>query len=181
MRDILLLAAVCAKVGALAFGGGMGMLPLLHADVVTRYGWLTEKQFMDGVALGQITPGPVMVAATFVGWKVGGVLGAIVATVAIFSPSAIMTALVAWQLSRWRQSPWLRGFLGGVRPAIAGLVGALALRFARVALFLPAHPGLALDWAAVVVCIGALIALLKFRIDPALVFLSAAVIGLLWY
>lgn len=182
MSDLLALALVCGKVGLLAFGGGMGMIPLLHADVVTRYGWLTEKEFLDGVALGQVTPGPIMVTATFVGWKLSGLAGALVATVGIFAPSAILTVLVAWQLSRARKNPWVQGFLAGVRPAIAGLVGAVSIQLARVALLFPNRSGLAaIDAFAVVLCLVAMIVLARYKVDAAILVLAGGLLGLAWY
>jgi chromate transporter len=182
MRDLLLLGLTCAKAGTLAFGGGAGMIPLLHADVVTRYGWLSEKEFLDAVALGHVTPGPVMIAATFMGWKVAGLAGAVVATLAIFSPSAIMCVLVSWQLARVRNSPWVRGFLAGIQPAVVGMVGAVALQLARAALLVPARSGLAaLDAGAVVWCLLAMLLLVRYQLDAALMILLGALWGLAWY
>ena len=179
MPKLLLLAYVCAKCGLLGYGGGMGMVPLMHAEAVTHYGWLTEKQFIDGVAMGQVTPGPLMVTATFVGWKVAGVLGAVVATVSIFAPSAFLAALACWQLSRVRNNRWVQGFLEGVRPATAGLLGAIALKLAHTALFLPGQTGVAaVDLFAVALCLGALVLLVRYKMDAALLILLGGMLGL---
>lgn len=181
MRDLLLLGLTCAKAGTLAFGGGMGMIPMLYADVVGRYGWLTQREFLDGVALGQVTPGPIMVTATFVGWKVAGLAGAVVATLGIFSPSAIMTVLVGWQLARVRDNPWVKGFLAGVQPAIVGLVAAVVVQLGRVALAVPAAGAFRVDFFAVGLCLAALILVNKLKLDAALVILAGGAVGLVWY
>jgi chromate transporter len=160
----------------------MGMIPMLYADVVTRYGWLTEREFLDGVALGQVTPGPIMVTATFVGWKVAGLAGAVVATLGIFSPSAVMTVLVGWQLARVRNNPWVKGFLAGVQPAIAGLVAAVVVQLGRVALSAPQGGGLfGVDIFAVALCLVALVLVTRLKLDPALVILAGGAVGLVWY
>ena len=182
MSQLLILALVCFKIGLFAFGGGYGMLPLLHADAVERYHWITEKEFLDGVALGQVTPGPIIVTATFVGWKVAGLAGAIVSTATIFMPSAILTMLVAWQLRRYRKSPWVQGFIAGVRPAIGGLVGAVALPLAKTAFLIPRAGGVAaVDFFAVVLAIAAAIGLLRFKLDAAVLVLLGGLLGLAWY
>ncbi|MCX7597923.1 MAG: chromate transporter [Armatimonadetes bacterium] len=181
MRDLLLLAVTCLKAGTLAFGAGMGMIPMLYADVVVRYGWLSEREFLDGVALGHVTPGPVMVAATFVGWKVGGLVGAVVATLGIFAPSTVLTILVGWQLARVRDNPWLKGFLAGVQPAIVGLVAAVVIQLGRTALAAPATGAFKVDFFAAGLCLAALVLITKFKLDAALVILAGGVLGLVWY
>jgi chromate transporter len=123
-----------------------------------------------------------MVAATFVGWKVAGLAGSLVATAAIFSPSACLTVLVAWQLARARENPWVQGFLAGVRPATVGLVGAVIIPLARVALLLPGREAIAaVDGFAIVLCVASIVLLARFKADPALLFLGAALLGLAWY
>jgi chromate transporter len=182
MHDLAALAWVCGKAGLVAFGGGTGMIPLLHADVVLNHHWLTEREFLDGVALGKMTPGPIMVAATFVGWKVAGLTGAIVATIGVFAPSALLTVLAGWQLRRLRDSPWLKGFLAGVLPAVVGLVAAVVVQLGRVALALPAGAGYAgVDYFALVLCGVALAILMRSKVDASLLVLAGAVLGLVWY
>jgi len=84
--QLFYLSLTLSKVGALAFGGGFTIIPLIQYDVVDRYQWVTTKEFLDGIALGQVTPGPVMITSTFLGYKVAGFWGALMATIAIFSP-----------------------------------------------------------------------------------------------
>ncbi len=180
MMRLLILAGICAKVGFVAFGGGYGMIPLLHDELVVQRGWLTEREFLDGVALSQITPGPILVVATFAGWKVAGALGAAVATIAITAPSAILTILLAWQLRRMRDNPWVRGFLAGVRPAIVGLIAGVGVRLA-LALAQPGpHQGAEL-FAAGAIALGSLLAVAWAGIDPALAIIASAAAGVAIY
>lgn len=132
--DTLRLALVCLKVGTVVFGGGMSMIPLMEQDVVNRYHWLTPQEFMDAVALGQMTPGPLLVSVTFIGYKIGGPFSATVATFCIFLPSCLLTILVTHQLVRLRHNVYVRGFLGGVKPAVVGLLLSAGVHFGRSAL-----------------------------------------------
>ncbi|HID07815.1 MAG TPA: chromate transporter, partial [Armatimonadetes bacterium] len=132
--DTLRLSLVCLKVGTFVFGGGMTMIPMMEQDVVHRYHWLTAHQFADAVALGQMTPGPLLVSVTFVGYKVGGIIGATLATICIFLPSAIMTILVTHQLVKFKENPLLRAFMRGINPAVVGLIFAAGVSLGRACL-----------------------------------------------
>jgi len=168
--SLLLLALVCLKVGTFVFGGGMTMIPMMEQDVVFRYHWLTEREFVDAIALGQMTPGPLLVSATFVGYKVYGVLGAVVATVCIFLPSFLMTIFVASVLLRVRERDWVKSVLAGVNAGVVGLLAAAVVSIGRSAL------GDA--WTALF-ALGAFVALVKFRVDAVYVILAGGVLGLL--
>ena len=106
------------KVGSLLFGSGMVLFAFIQDDVVNRYGWLTQQQLVDAIAVGQMTPGPVLSSATFIGYLVAGVPGALVSTVAIFLPSFVITALVGRWIPRLRRSPVPQAFLRGVNVAV---------------------------------------------------------------
>ncbi|HWP84983.1 MAG TPA: chromate efflux transporter, partial [Terriglobia bacterium] len=122
------------KAGALLFGGGLVIVPLLEQDVVGRLQWLTHQEFFDGLALGQVTPGPVLISAAFIGYKVAGFLGALIATVAIFLPSFVFVLLGALLLERWRQSPRLQTVVQGVNAAAVGAILGACLPLSRTAL-----------------------------------------------
>jgi len=171
MDNLWALALSCLRVGTFVFGGGLVFIPLMQADVVDRYGWLSQREFVDAVALGQMTPGPVLVTATFIGYKVAGLLGACVATICIFLPSFVMTILAARIVSRLRKNKRLQDFLWGVRAAIVGLIAAALAQLART--------GLA-SFLQIVLCIGALWALCKFRLHGGLVIVLCGLVGLLW-
>lgn len=133
------------KVGSLIFGGGLVMVPFIENEVVNRLGWLTHREFLDGLALGQITPGPVVITATFIGYKVAGLSGALTATASIFLPSFCMIILAAAFSSRWHKSSYWRSALEAINPAAVGAVLGSFWSLARE----PLQSGFGLAWLAV--------------------------------
>ena len=127
---LITLAAICLRMGSVTFGGGLVMVPLIESEVVDTHHWLTHQEFADATALGQITPGPVLITATFVGYRVAGTLGALVATISIFLPAFLMTIAAASSLRRFRNNEQVQAFLRGIAPAVVGLLVAAALRSA---------------------------------------------------
>jgi chromate transporter len=164
------------KVGSFIFGGGLVIIPLLESEVVHQLQWLSPNEFIDGVALGELTPGPVVITAAFVGYKVAGALGALVATVAIFTPSFLFIMGAAPFLLRLRRNPWAQGFLKGVTPAVLGAIAAAALPLARAVLIQDTR---ARSIVACLVAIAALIALLRFRRPTWQLVPAGAVVGLI--
>ncbi len=122
------------KIGAFTFGGGYVMVPILEGEYVHRFHWLTHREFVDSVALGQITPGPVVITATFVGYKVAGLAGAILATVAVFLPSFLITAAVSYSYQRFRDNQMIQAFLRGVTPAVVGLLASAVYSLGRISI-----------------------------------------------
>ncbi len=118
------------KIGAVLFGSGYVLVALLRAELVDGLGWITEAQLLDGVAVGQATPGPLFSTATFIGYLVGGPLGAIAATVGVFLPAFVAVAVSIPVLDRLRTSVHARAFLDGVNAAAVGLLGVVALQLA---------------------------------------------------
>lgn len=131
------------KIGAIAFGNGTTIIPLVAADVVDAYHWLTLNQLADGIALGQITPGPFLITAAFIGYKVGGVFGAALATFAIFSPSIAMTLAFTEVFGRLRDLRIIRGALAGVLASFVGFLVVVILQLGAAALHSPAAIALA--------------------------------------
>ncbi|WP_369681156.1 chromate efflux transporter [Maridesulfovibrio ferrireducens] len=123
------LAFTMAKVDLFAFGGGYVSLPIMLHEVVNNYHWMTQSVFMDGIALGQITPGPVVMTSAFIGYMLDGVLGAAVATISVFAPSFIMINLVAPFYDRLRSSALLQRALYGSLISLVGLMAAMAGQF----------------------------------------------------
>ncbi len=161
------LALVFLRTGLLLFGGGLALVPLL-APVVEARGWLTESQFLDGIALGQATPGPVLMTAAFVGFAVEGWLGSVVATAAVFLPSFFVVLVVTGPfLRRFREHPGVAAFVRGVTAGALGAVLAAAVDLGRVGLAGPVR---------VVIFAGALVAILA-RLPVAWVVLAGAVLG----
>jgi chromate transporter len=125
------LIMVFLRVGSVTFGGGFVMIPQIETDVVRVHQWMTQQEFADGVVFGQITPGPVLITATFIGYKVAGLVGAVAATAAAFLPSFLMTILAGMSLNRFRTNQQVQAFLAGVAPAVVGMLTAAAVSLAR--------------------------------------------------
>ena len=145
------LALFFLKVGSVLFGSGYVLLAFLRADLTERWGWLTDQQLIDAVTVGQVTPGPVFTTATFIGYLLGGVPGAVLATVAIFLPGFAFVAVTQPIIPRLRASAFLGGALDGVVAASLGLMLAVTWELARAAVTDAATAGLAAGAAVVLV------------------------------
>lgn len=164
------LFAVFFKIGAVLFGSGYVLLAFLHADLVQHLRWLSERQLLDAVAVGQVTPGPVFTTATFIGYLLGGVPGALVATAGIFLPSFLLVAASGPLLPRLRRSPVARAFLDGVIVASLALMAVVSWRLGRAAL---------IDLLTVALFgIGAVL-LLRFRVSSTWLIAGGALVGLI--
>lgn len=126
MCGIAKLAWIFFKIGLIFFGGGYVLIPLLHRIMVDQLHWLTLTEFLDGVALSQLTPGPLAMLATYAGFKGGGVAGALVATVFIFLPGTLLMLFLSSRYERLRSMELVKAALDGVLPAVVGLVAAAA-------------------------------------------------------
>jgi chromate transporter len=156
------------KTGLVFFGGGFALVPVLHHRLVSELGWLTPKQFLDGVAISNLTPGPIAVLATFAGYKVGGTAGALAATAALFAPAIVLMLLISRLYLRLRDDDRARRFLAGVNPAVVGLILTAALVLGR---------GTLLSWRGCLLFSLSLLLLVRFRWYPALVLAIGAVAG----
>jgi len=163
------------KVGSFIFGGGLVIIPLLEAEVVEQLHWLTTQEFINGVAIGQLSPGPVVLTAAFVGYKVAGVLGALVSAIAIFTPSFAFIMLAAPLLRRLRRSAWVRAFLQGVKAAVVGAIAGASWPLLRTALV---QPTLGASVFAVIVGVVALVALIRFKLPTWQLVPAGALLGL---
>ena len=126
MTSLLLIAWVYLRIGMIFVGGGYVLIPLLHHIMVDQYGWLTLRQFLDGLALSQLTPGPLAILATFTGYKAGGIPGALVATIFIFLPCVVLMLLVGRYYDRLKKIDIIGSTLDGLLPAVVGMVAAAA-------------------------------------------------------
>ncbi len=154
---LITLAAICLRMGSVTFGGGLVMIPLIESEVVDTHHWLTHQEFADATALGQITPGPVLITATFVGYRVAGTLGALVATISIFLPAFLMTIAAASSLRRFRNNEQVQAFLRGIAPAVVGLLVAAALSIGRSGIH---------SWVGLSIMLLAMFTLIRFRPNP---------------
>jgi chromate transporter len=157
------------KLGSVVFGSGYVLLAFLRNDFVHRLGWLTDQQILDAVAVGQFTPGPVFTTATFIGYVVGGVPGAILATVGIFLPSFVFVAAVFPLVGMLRRSSWAGGFLDGVNVAALGLMAGVTWQLGRAAV---------VDWVTAVVVLASAVLVFRFKINSAWLVLGGGVVGL---
>ena len=154
-KELFELAVLMSKIDLLAFGGGFVSVPLMFHEIVDARAWIDGPTFLNGIVLGQFTPGPIVITATFVGYLVYGLPGALVATVAIFLPSFLMLIGVAPWFDRVRSSPWFTRAIGGILCSFVGLLLTVTIRFA-----LNVH----WDWPHVALAAAALTALV-FKLD----------------
>ena len=154
------------RIGAVTFGGGLVMIPEIQNEVVNSHHWLTHQEFADATALGQITPGPVLITATFVGYRVAGFLGALFSTLCVFFPSFLMTIAAGSSFHRFRTNRQMQAFLRGVAPAVTGLLIAAAWSIARSGI----HTIIGASMAVVI-----LVVLLRYRPNAFWVLMGAGV------
>jgi len=157
------------KIGSVLYGSGYVLLAFLRADFVQRLGWLTDRQLLDAIAIGQFTPGPVFTTATFIGYILGGLPGAVLGTVGIFLPSFVLVALSQPLIPRLRRSAWAGALLDGVNVASLALMAGVSWRLGRAAIVDPTTGGLALL---------SLVLLVRFRVNSAWLVAGGALVGL---
>jgi chromate transporter len=158
------------KIGAVLYGSGYVLLAFLRADFVVRYAWLTDRQLLDAIAVGQVTPGPLFTSATFIGYILGGVPGAILATLGIFLPSFIFVALSGPFIPRIRNSPWLGAFLDGVNIAALALMAAVTWQLGKASL---------IDVPGVLIAAASLVLLIRLKVNSTWLILGGGLLGLL--
>lgn len=176
-RDgIVALMTTFGSMSLTLFGGGYVFIPMIQEVVVVRFEWVTAQEFIDGIALGQITPGPILISAAFIGQKVAGISGALLSTVAIFAPPAILMVLLTGLLDRIRSSPAIQAVMKGIRIAVIALIFRAFLN-----IFLMAWPGAGGHVFAYVlllfIFIVSFIALIRFKVDILWVIPVAGLLG----
>jgi chromate transporter len=152
------------------FGGGYVVIPAMHQVIVNSLNWLTDREFADAIALGQITPGPILISAAFIGYKLAGFWGALNATIAIFLPPGLVMLTCTYYFDKFRDSAILIGLFKGLRPAIIGMIAAAALT-------IMAHSDISLK-TGLLFC-AFLILTIKYKTDPVFLIPGAGIIGLL--
>ena len=164
------LFAFFLKAGSLTFGSGLVIVPFLEKGLVQQTGWLDERQFLIAVAIGMLSPGPVVITATFVGYLVAGFWGSLVSTVGIFLPSFLLVLIVAPILIRHRANPNVRGFVKGAYAAAIGTILGASLLLGKIAIG---------DWLTVLIALLSLIALARWKVSNPILVAVMAVIGLI--
>ena len=164
---LLTLSTLFLRIGTVTFGGGFVMIPLIEAEVVDSHHWLTHQEFVDATALGQVTPGPVLITATFIGYRVAGTLGALIATISIFLPSFLMTVVAGSSLGRFHTNKIVQSFLKGVTPAVVGLLVAAGISIGRAGIH---------SWVGMLIALIAGVVLVRYRPNAIWVILGAGLV-----
>jgi chromate transporter len=160
------------KAGSLTFGSGLVIVPFLEQGLVQQFGWLDERQFLIAVAIGMISPGPVVITATFVGYLVAGFWGSLVSTIGIFLPSFLFVLIAAPLLARHRGNANVQGFVKGAYGAAIGTILGACILLGRIAVG---------DWLTALIGIGALAILFRWKVSNPLLIGATAAIGLIAY
>lgn len=157
------------KIGAFSFGGGYAMLPLIEKETIEIHGWLTAKEFIDILAVVEMTPGPIAInSATFLGYKVAGVWGSVVATIGVVLPSIVIILIIAHFLSKFKDSPYVDWAFRGIRPVVLGLIVSASITVARNAF---------IDVKSVIITVVLFYFLAFKKLHPILAIVIAGVIG----
>jgi chromate transporter len=171
VAEVATVFAYFASAGLFVFGSGLAIVPFLHGGVVLEHHWLTERQFLDAVAVALITPGPVVITVAFIGYLVAGVAGATAAAAGVFAPVYILTVLFAPHFDRWKDNRRVRGFVDGVTAAATGAIAGAVVVLGRRAI---------IDVTTASIAVVVLIVLLRVRkIPEPLVILAAGVVGVI--
>jgi chromate transporter len=160
------------KAGSLTFGSGLVIVPFLEQGLVQQYGWLNEREFLIAVAIGMISPGPVVITATFVGYLVAGFWGSLVSTVGIFLPSFLLVLIVAPLLARHRGNPNVQGFVKGAYAAAIGTILGACVLLGKIAIG---------DWLTIAIGVVSLAVLFRWKVSNPALIAATAVIGLIAY
>ena len=180
------------KIGLFSFGGGYAMIPLIQKEI-EMHGWISPSEFVDIIAIAEMTPGPIAVnSATFVGYKTAGLLGSMVATIGVALPSLILILAVSGFFFKIQKKPINIMIFYGVRPVITGLIAAAGVFVAETAIFkndlsvenfayLFNKPANFFDFGGIVILVASLVALVKFKIHPILTIAGAGVAGVIIY
>jgi chromate transporter len=158
------------KAGSLTFGSGLVIVPFLEKGLVQHTGWLDERQFLIAVAMGMLSPGPVVITATFVGYLVAGFWGSVISTIGIFLPSFLLVLIVAPILIRYRTNPNVQGFVKGAYAAAIGTILGACVLLGRIAIG---------DWLTALVALSSLIVLFRWKVSNPVLVAATAIIGLI--
>jgi chromate transporter len=158
------------KIGSVLYGSVCVLLAFLRADFVARFGWLTDQQLIDAIAIGQVSPGPVFTTATFIGYVLGGIPGAFLATLGIFLPSFIFVAISNPLIPRIRKSEWVSSLLDGVNVASLGLMVAVTWQLGRASLTGP---------VPIIIAFMSFVSLIWFKVNATWLVVGGGLVGLI--
>lgn len=168
------------KIGLFSFGGGYAMVPLISEEIET-HGWLTHKQFIDIIAVSQVTPGPIAVnSATFIGYKVAGIGGAVVSTFGVALPTFILVLVLSKLVKKAQDKKLMQGLLYGIRPVVLSLILMAAVYVAKEVLFNKFYY-LGIEWRSIGLIIFSFFAIMKYKFHPILLIFLAGFMGIIIY
>jgi chromate transporter len=193
---LLKLYLVFIQIGAFTFGGGYAMIPLFYTELVDKYHFITATQFGDIVAIAQMTPGPIGInAATYIGYLQGGIIGSLVGTLGLLTPSLIIISIIAHFSEKFKNNHNVKGALSGIRPVVIGLIAAAVLFFAEMSIFtaeIPFDliwdkiagkaailPEFGIRWQGIIIFIVAVLATKVFKISVIWTIVISAALGIL--
>jgi chromate transporter len=169
------------QIGLFSFGGGMAAIPLIQNQIVTVHGWLTLEEFTNLITISEMTPGPIAInSATFVGTRIAGIGGALVATVGCILPACFIVTMLAWLYGKYKELPVIKGALAGLRPTVVALIFSAGLSILTLTLW--GAEGISNgikppDMIALLLMAGGLVALRKFKANTIFVMLGCGVVG----
>jgi chromate transporter len=169
---IMKLFLVFASMSLMLFGGGYVFIPLIQQVVVSEYGWVTQKEFIDSIAMGQVTPGPILISAAFIGYKVAGIMGAVSATIGIFLPPVALMLVATHGLEKIKSSEWVAAALKGIRPAVVGMIFAASIVVAQTATG---------QWPTALIFVATIVLILQLRLQVAWLIPMSGMLGILLY
>jgi chromate transporter len=171
-HNLGVMALIFLKIGMVAFGGGYAMIPILQWDMVDHLHWLTLRQFLDGILLGFVTPGPIIITATFIGYWIKGLAGAVVGTVSIFLPPILMIIFLTPYYQRVKESRWVRPVIQGILSALVGMLILVTVQMGLAALA---------DFKSLALMAATSVALIVFRINLLWIVAVVACLSLLLF
>ncbi|MHB8066673.1 MAG: chromate efflux transporter [Desulfobaccales bacterium] len=166
------MSLIFLKIGVVSFGGGYAMIPILQWDMVDHLGWLTLRQFLDGILLGFVTPGPIIITATFIGYWIKGLIGALLATVSVFLPPILLIVFLTPFYERIKEGQWVRQVIQGILAALVGMLVLVVVQMGRASL---------VDWKSLAILVGAVTALIPLQVNLLWVAAATACLSLLIY
>lgn len=173
MSALLQLFISFFKIGAFSFGGGYAMLPLIEKEVIITHKWITSAEYIDILAIAEMTPGPIAInSATFLGYRVYGVLGSAVATLGVVLPSFIVMSIIFISMYRFKNSPYVDWVFKGIRPVVIGLIAAAAVSVGRTSL---------VDIKGIIIAIALFYSVTFKKLNPILAIIIAGIIGVILY
>lgn len=173
MSIYLKIFLIFTKIGLFSYGGGNAILPLIKQEVVSTNLWLKPNEFTDLVAIAQVTPGPIAInAATYIGYKVGGFTGSVLANLGVILPTFIIMILLTRAFIKFQHNKYVENIFSGILPVTVGLIASAAIMVSY---------GSFIDYKSVLICAAVFIASYKYKVNPILLTIISGILGFIFY